>query len=176
MGKPHRAESITFLDHGRVARLAMVNPLIEPLDSLASSSMLTSDLLGIAADIAFGIVGIFSFLAGLAFLSANWLIPQAAKQLEDNCRKDFPDLWSEYEAKLEPGESLVNRPDLIQELGNLYNKRFIERLQAAEAAAAQRKARESSAATDPNKASTKASMLNAIDAEVVKQENQEGSD
>jgi hypothetical protein len=156
----------------------MVNPIVESMDSLASSSQLTSNLLGIATDIAFGIVGIFSFLAGLAFLSANWLIPQAAKQLEDNCRKDFPDLWSEYEARLEPGESLVDRPDLIQELGNLYNARFIERLQAAEAAAAQRKARESSAATDPVGSPSKASTLNVIDAEVVKQvpDNQDGSD
>jgi hypothetical protein len=169
----------TFLDRdGRVNRFPMVNPLVESTDSHASSSLLTSDLLGVATDIAFGIVGIFAFLAGLAFLSANWLIPMAAKQLEDNCRKDFPELWSEYEAKLEPGESLVTRPDLIQELGDLYNVRFIERLQAAEAAAAQQKSRASSSATDPVEAPPKASMANAIDAEVVKQvlDNQEGTD
>ena len=28
-------------------------------------------------------------------------------------------LWEEYEAKLEEGETMVNRPDLLQELGNI---------------------------------------------------------
>lgn len=177
LGKPCAESTIADLDHGRVTRLAMANPLIESMDSFASSSLVTSNLLGIATDIAFGIVGIFSFLAGLAFLSANWLIPQAARQLEDNCRKDFPDLWSEYEAKLEPGESLVNRPDLIQELGNLYNARFVERLQEAEAA--QRKARVPSSDTVPAETPSRTSLVNAIDAEVVDQKiqnSEEGAD
>jgi hypothetical protein len=128
-----------------------------------SSTLLLSDLLEIATNVAIGIVGVFALLAGLAFLSANWLIPQAAKQLEENCRKDFPELWVEYEAKLGAEETLAERPDLIQELGNIYNARFMRELERAQAA----QRRDQGEETNTNEALTTGSTVGAIDAEIV---------
>lgn len=41
----------------------------------------------------------------------------AAEELEQKARKEYPEYWAECEAKLEEGEVLAMRPDLIQELG-----------------------------------------------------------
>lgn len=35
-------------------------------------------------------------------------------------------LWEEYEAKLEEGETMATRPDLLQELGNIMQPIIIE--------------------------------------------------
>lgn len=43
----------------------------------------------------------------------------AAAELEKDTKRLRPGLWEEYEAKLEEGETMVNRPDLLQELGNI---------------------------------------------------------
>eukprot|EP00543_Licmophora_paradoxa_P006011 CAMPEP_0202458616 /NCGR_PEP_ID=MMETSP1360-20130828/26494_1 /ASSEMBLY_ACC=CAM_ASM_000848 /TAXON_ID=515479 /ORGANISM="Licmophora paradoxa, Strain CCMP2313" /LENGTH=185 /DNA_ID=CAMNT_0049079239 /DNA_START=16 /DNA_END=573 /DNA_ORIENTATION=- len=59
-----------------------------------------------------------SLLFGLTYLSASFLIPKAAEQLEEQCKQLDPALWAEYEAKLQPGEVMAMRPDLLQELGN----------------------------------------------------------
>lgn len=46
-------------------------------------------------------------------------MPQAAAELEKDTKRLRPGLWEEYESKLEEGETMVNRPDLLQELGNI---------------------------------------------------------
>jgi len=58
------------------------------------------------------------FLFGLTFMVANFVIPAAARELEEQTRKLDVNLWNEYQAKLEPGETIDQRPELMQELGN----------------------------------------------------------
>jgi hypothetical protein len=68
--------------------------------------------------IAIGTIVVVALLVAISVFVANVIIPQAAQQLEVQVKEKYPDLWREYEAKLEPGEVLAMRPDLIQELGN----------------------------------------------------------
>jgi len=56
--------------------------------------------------------------AFFTYFVATFVVPKAAEQLESDTKRLRPDLWAEYEAKLEPGESMMTRPDLLQELGN----------------------------------------------------------
>lgn len=58
-------------------------------------------------------------ITAIAYLTAAFLVPKAAEQLERDAKRLRPGLWEEYEARLEEGESMVNRPDLLQELGNV---------------------------------------------------------
>jgi hypothetical protein len=37
--------------------------------------------------------------------------------LEKECKELSPELWDEYSARLQEGETMGNRPDLMQELG-----------------------------------------------------------
>ena len=65
-------------------------------------------------------------LTALAYLTAAFLVPKAAEQLEEDTKRLRPGLWEEYEAKLGEGESMVNRPDLLQELGNIMQPIIVE--------------------------------------------------
>mmetsp|Transcript_37608 Transcript_37608/g.80233 ORF Transcript_37608/g.80233 Transcript_37608/m.80233 type:complete len:206 (+) Transcript_37608:64-681(+) len=58
-------------------------------------------------------------ITAIVYLTAAFLVPKAAEELERDTKRLRPGLWEEYEAKLEDGESMVNRPDLLQELGNV---------------------------------------------------------
>ena len=73
-------------------------------------STLRSFFIVITASI-FGVTAIVNFTGAFP-------VPKAAEQLEKDTKRLRPGLWEEYEAKLEDGESMVNRPDLLQELGN----------------------------------------------------------
>jgi len=65
-------------------------------------------------------------LTALAYLTAAFLVPKAAEQLELDTKRLRPGLWEEYERKLNDGESMVNRPDLLQELGNIMQPIIVE--------------------------------------------------
>ncbi|KAL3803801.1 hypothetical protein HJC23_003963 [Cyclotella cryptica] len=65
-------------------------------------------------------------VTALAYLTAAFLVPKAAEQLEQDTKKLRPGLWEEYEAKLNEGEQMVNRPDLLQELGNIMQPIIME--------------------------------------------------
>ena len=65
-------------------------------------------------------------LTAIAYLTAAFLVPKAAEQLEEDTKRLRPGLWEEYEAKLNEGESMVNRPDLLQELGNIMQPIIVE--------------------------------------------------
>jgi hypothetical protein len=65
-------------------------------------------------------------LTALAYLTAAFLVPKAAEQLEQDTKRLRPGLWEEYEAKLNEGETMVNRPDLLQELGNIMQPIIVE--------------------------------------------------
>ena len=105
-----------------------------------------------------GIVGVIFFLVGLTYVMAAVIIPQAAQQLERQTKELDPDLWGLYAAKLEPGQTLDQRPDLMQELGEkmqtLMEAKFNEQQQAQ--------------AESGNAASPKTSQV--MDAEIVSDE------
>lgn len=74
-------------------------------------------VLGIFQNLAIGIGVIVAVFIGLNVLAATVIIPAAAKELEQECKELAPEMWEEYQRKLEPGQTMGQRPDLIQELG-----------------------------------------------------------
>lgn len=68
---------------------------------------------------------VFGF-AGLTFVTAAFIVPKAAEQLEADTKRLRPGLWEEYEAKLGEGETMAMRPDLLQELGNIMQPIIIQ--------------------------------------------------
>lgn len=76
-----------------------------------------SEIVDTLRSFAVGTTTILLVLIGLALVMANIIIPAAARELEKECLELAPDLWTEYQAKLEPGQTIANRPDLMQELG-----------------------------------------------------------
>ena len=72
---------------------------------------------GILQNIAIGVTAIIFLLAGLTYLTASIIVPAAAKELEQECKELAPELWDEYTARLEPGQQMSQRPDLMQEMG-----------------------------------------------------------
>merc|ERR1712086_1122357 len=75
------------------------------------------EFVGILKGIAFAVTGVFFLGAGLTFLIASVIVPAAAKELEQECKELAPELWDQYSALLKDGETMANRPELIQELG-----------------------------------------------------------
>lgn len=84
---------------------------------LLQSSILTADLVETATNVLVGIGGVVVLLTVLTFAITTYIVPTAARQIEDLAKQLDPELWREYEQKLEPGETLVMRPELMQELG-----------------------------------------------------------
>ena len=85
--------------------------------NLGSTLILTDGIGDILKNVAIGVTFVLFFLVGLTYLYASFIIPEAAKRLEEETRELAPELWEEYSAKLKEGETLVMRPDLLQELG-----------------------------------------------------------
>lgn len=73
---------------------------------------------------------VFGF-AGLTFITAAFIVPKAAEQLEQDTRRLRPGLWEEFEARLEPGQTMATRPDLLQELGNIMQPIIIADFEAS---------------------------------------------
>ena len=94
-----------------------IKPIYSHPHPLSQSSVLTADLVENATNVLVGIGGVVTVLAILTFVLATYVAPTAARQIEDLAKQLDPELWREYEQKLEPGESLVMRPELMQELG-----------------------------------------------------------
>lgn len=72
------------------------------------------------------IIGLLVIL-GVGFLAlfSTVIIPQAAQQLQEQAQRDYPDLWEEIAVeKLKPGEQLVQRPDIMQDLGTAVRQRL----------------------------------------------------
>lgn len=65
-------------------------------------------------------------ITAIAYLTAAFLVPRAAEQLERDTKRLKPGLWEEYEAKLGDGETMANRPDLLQELGNIMQPIIVQ--------------------------------------------------
>ncbi len=49
-------------------------------------------------------------LTALAYITAAVIVPKAAEQLENDTKRLRPGLWEEYQAKLEDGQTMAQRP------------------------------------------------------------------
>lgn len=68
--------------------------------------------------IAVGITTVIVVVAGLALFVATFILPAAAaKEMEMRSKELAPELWDDYQRKLEPGQTIAQRPDLMEELG-----------------------------------------------------------
>jgi hypothetical protein len=116
-------------------------------------------------NIAFSIVAVAAAVTLITTAFVSFIIPKAAQELETQVKETYPELWTEYSAKLEEGETLVMRPDIMQELGEKVQKRMEEEFEdeAAKQAAAEQ---EQEGEVNPND-------TNVIDVEVVKEEDDE---
>mmetsp|Transcript_47597 Transcript_47597/g.51431 ORF Transcript_47597/g.51431 Transcript_47597/m.51431 type:complete len:302 (-) Transcript_47597:2104-3009(-) len=83
----------------------------------------------VAKKIAIGVSAVLFLFAGLTYVAAAVLVPAGAQQLEIECTSLLPDIWEEYLGKLEEGQEMKDRPDLMFELGLLLNKSKADRLQ-----------------------------------------------
>lgn len=112
--------------------------------------------------------GIVAFFLVITVVFAAFVIPAAAKELETKIQKEYPDLWDEYQAKLGEGETLSQRPDLIQELGNRLQRLQMEDYAKAQAAGKSAvEAAEEATGGDNSKKET-----DAVDAEFTKENEQ----
>lgn len=89
----------------------IVNNLVNimPTSSLALGSEFDSTINPIFSAIkslAFGVGGVVAVLILLTLIVVNFIIPQAAREVENQVKDQYPDLWNEYQRKLEPGETL----------------------------------------------------------------------
>ena len=71
----------------------------------------------ILRNVAVAITAVVFLLAGITLVTASIIIPAAAKELEKECKELAPELWDEYQGLLEPGQTIAQRPELMQELG-----------------------------------------------------------
>jgi hypothetical protein len=171
-------------------------------DAMSYSDVLGSDVMqqggGImetVTSVLRAITGVVFLLAGLTYVTAAVLIPQAAKQLENQTKELDPDLWDEYQAKLEPGQTLDQRPDLMQELGDIMQKKLSDKFDEAQSASNEQsvsneKADETQSASNEqaggdgqslsveDAAMILAAMVsnNVLDAEIVSKETTENED
>jgi hypothetical protein len=107
------------------------SPILNMLpDALSTAtSIMISDEAGAIAEANSGLQGMRTFfaiitvlvvgLAGLTYATAAFIVPKAAERLEKDTKRLRPGLWEEYEAKLGEGATMANRPDLLEELGNI---------------------------------------------------------
>lgn len=109
---------------GTMLRSVELQPLRMLPDLLTPSLLLSDDAEAMAAlgplRTFFGaITALVFFAAGLTYVTAAFIVPAAAEQLEKDTKRLRPGLWEEYEARLEEGEMIASRPDLLQELGDV---------------------------------------------------------
>ena len=79
-----------------------------------------------ARNIALGLTAVIFLFAGVTYVTAAVIIPAATKQLEKEAKELAPGLWEEYEARLNEGETMGQRPDLLQELTKKMEPLVIE--------------------------------------------------
>jgi hypothetical protein len=96
-------------------------------------TFLISDAMDTVKNIAIAVGGIIAVLAAFAILFSTFIIPAAADQIEKQAKELDPAMWLEYEQKLEPGETLAMRPDLMQELGNKVQAKAFTEIEKKEA-------------------------------------------
>jgi cell fate (sporulation/competence/biofilm development) regulator YmcA (YheA/YmcA/DUF963 family) len=95
----------------------------------AMETAATVDVMGLVQNVALGVTAVLFLLAGLTYLTASVLIPAGAQQLEVECQAIIPRTWQDYLDKLEDGQTMKDRPDLMFELGLLLNKAKADQLE-----------------------------------------------
>mmetsp|Transcript_11397 Transcript_11397/g.32824 ORF Transcript_11397/g.32824 Transcript_11397/m.32824 type:complete len:313 (-) Transcript_11397:590-1528(-) len=93
------------------------------------SSLFNFNVGEVFQNIALGITAVLFLFAGLTYIAAAVLVPAGAQQLEIECTALIPDTWDKYLDKLEEGQEMKDRPDLMFELGLLLNKCKADRLE-----------------------------------------------
>jgi hypothetical protein len=95
-----------------------VRPTQSHLDLASpSSSLLTADLSETMTNVLIGIGGVVVVFGLIVAVFTLFVVPTAVKQVEELAKQYDPALWEEYEQKLRPGETLAQRPELLEELG-----------------------------------------------------------
>lgn len=129
-------------------------------------SLVISDVLDVVKNVAIVVGGIIAVILALTVVFSTYVIPAAAKQLEESTKELDPDLWDEYASKMEPGETLAMRADLMQELGQKMNNQIARRMD------------EMGTAMEANQSPDKPSDVSnsdVIDAEVLPADNKKSS-
>jgi hypothetical protein len=134
--------------------LATLNDSVSVPDAtmLSSSSLMTAEggAMEIVKNVVIAIAALFGIMFVLGALTTIWVIPQAAKQLEEQTKLIDPALWEEYEKQLGPDEVLAMRPDLMQALGEKVQQKMAANFDAAMARQEQAKKAAASTTTSSN--------------------------
>lgn len=112
---------LAFLPTSTVLLSDETSEAVDAIVNSAATGGLMEQAGGILQNILVVITAGLFLLAGVTYLMGGILIPAAAKELEKECKELAPELWDEYMAKLEEGETIDKRPDLMQELGSKLN-------------------------------------------------------
>eukprot|EP00977_Amphora_coffeiformis_P014484 scaffold4060_cov190-Amphora_coffeaeformis.AAC.18 len=134
--------------------------------SSSSSLYLSNDVVDILKNFGLVVGVLVIVLVGFLTLFSTVIIPQAAEQLETQAKRDFPDLWDDIAAtNLQPGEQLVQRPDIMQKLGTAVRERLTAEFDQAAKQQQQQEAAPST--TTAGSSSSSSSKSRVVDAEVV---------
>jgi hypothetical protein len=107
------------------------------LSSSSPSFTFLADGIGGTITTIASVIAIIVFVFGaLLLIMANIVIPQAAQELERKAREEYPHYWAACEAKLEEGEILAMRPDLIQELGRQVQEADLKKFEEVQSTGA----------------------------------------
>lgn len=107
----------------------LLHPMMIPCDDttiLSTTQLLSVDIETTAASSLSILRTILTVLGGivlagglLTVFTVTFVVPQAAAKLEEDTKRLRPDLWAEYQGKLQDGETMEMRPDILQELGEI---------------------------------------------------------
>lgn len=87
--------------------------------AVSAAGIVTSSSLSVLRTVLTVLFGIVAAGGLLTFFTINFVIPKAAEKLEEDTKRMKPELWEKYQGKLEEGETMEMRPDLLQELGEI---------------------------------------------------------
>ena len=109
--------SLSKYSIGSSKSLSTFKPIEAHPDFLLSSSLLPDDLLETAKNALIAIGGAWVVYTVFMFVFFSVGVPTLANFYEKRAKEEDPELWREFERKLLPGESLAERPELMNELG-----------------------------------------------------------
>ena len=130
----HLHASSSFFDEAFLLSDALSDPEGTAIAAASAAagldpSVFNMNVGGTLRNVAFGITALIFAAVAITSILAAVLIPAGADQLKIECEALIPDTWQEYMNKLEEGQEIKDRPDLMFELGLLLNKCKADRLQ-----------------------------------------------
>jgi hypothetical protein len=123
---------LAFLPTSTVLLSDETTEAVDAIVNSADTGGLMDQAGGILQTVLVVATAILFLLAGLTYVAGAILIPAAAKELEKECKELAPELWDEYMAKLGEGETIAQRPDLMEELGKKLNPIMDAKIKAAQ--------------------------------------------